>query len=240
MAAFLETMDKQNKQIIILLGAPGSGKGTQGILLSEKFNLYYLETSGILEKSFQHHKEDEFMEIDGEKYSFGQEKKNWETGLLVSPPFATRLIMEKIKELHKEGKSLLMSGSPRTLYEAELVFPLLKELYGKENIKIILIEVGVEHTIFRNSHRRICELMRHPILYIDETKELEHCPLDGSKLIRREGLDEPETIKIRIKEYQERTFPLIGFFEKQGQKVEKINGEQSVAEVHSDVLKVLE
>lgn len=231
--------NKQNKQVIILLGAPGSGKGTQGILLSEKFNLYYLETSGILEKAFQGRKEDEFMEVDGEKYSFGQEKKNWETGLLVSPPFATRLIMEKIKELYKEDKALLMSGSPRTLYEVELVYPLLKKLYREQNIKVILIEVGAEQTIFRNSHRRICELMRHPILYSEETKNLERCPIDGSKLIRREGLDEPETIKIRIKEYQERTLPLLEYFEKQGMKAQKINGEQSVADVYNDILQRL-
>jgi len=82
--------------------------------------------------------------------------------------------------------------------------------------------------------------MRHPILYCNETKNLEHCPLDGSRLIRREGLDDPDIIKKRIKEYNERTYPLIEYFGKQGLKVLKINGEQTVANVYGDILKALE
>ena len=89
-----------------------------------------------------------------------------------------------------------MTGSPRTLYEGKRIIPLLKKLYGTKNIKIILIKVSAEESIFRNSHRRICELMRHPILYTKETIKLTRCPLDGSKLIRRKGLDDPETIKV--------------------------------------------
>jgi len=231
---------KENKQIVILLGPPGSGKGTQGILLSEKLNLYYLETSRILEESFRSETQEEFIEIEGEKYSPRREKEeNWEKGNLCSPPFVVYLIKKKIDELSKEGKGIIMSGSPRTLYEGEKIIPLLSETFGSENIKAILIEISAENTIFRNSHRQICGLMRHPILYNNETKNLEHCPLDGSKLIRREGLDDPETIKIRLKEYNDRTYPLVEYFEKQGLKVIKINGEQPVVNVYEDILKTL-
>jgi adenylate kinase len=79
--------------------------------------------------------------------------------------------------------------------------------------------------------------MRHPILFAKETVGLKYCPVDGSKLLFRKD-DTPETIKIRLKEYEERTFPLIGFFKKQGLKIKEINGEQSVADVFSDVLKI--
>jgi len=116
---------------------------------------------------------------------------------------------------------------------------LLKKLYGKNNIKVFFIEISPEQTIFRNSNRKICELFRHPILYNKETKKLTMCPLDGSKLIRREGLDDIESIKIRLKEYQERTFPLIEYFKKEKLWMKKINGEQSVADVYYDIVNSL-
>ena len=226
------------KQVIILLGPPGAGKGTQAELLSDKLSLYYFETSKILEQEFKNPSE-ESIEIDGEKFDVSNEKKLWEDGILCSPPFVTYLVMERVKKLAAEGESLVLAGSPRTLYEGERITPLLKELYGEENINVFLIDISAEQTIFRNTHRRICELMRHPVLYNKETENLKICPLDGSKLIRRKGLDDPETIKIRLKEYRERTFPLIELFGKQGIEVNKINGEQSVSDVHKEILKVI-
>lgn len=226
------------KQVIILFGPPGAGKGTQAELLADKLDFYYLETSKILEQKFKE-PDKEPINIKGKKYDVLKEKKLWEEGILCSPPFASYLIKEKIKELFKLGENLVLAGSPRTLYEGKEVTPLLKKLYGPENIKVFLIDISAKETIFRNSHRRICELMRHPVLYNKETVKLTMCPLDGSKLIRRKGLDDPETVKVRLKEYKERTFPLIELFEKQGMKVKKINGEQSVANVHKDILKTI-
>lgn len=225
-------------QVIILLGPPGSGKGTQAELLSEKLNLYYLETSKILENRFKEtKKEKEYIRAGGKNYYLADEKKLWEEGILCSPPFVTHLIKKKIELFHRRGENLLLAGSPRTLFEGREVIPLLKKLYGKGNIKVILITLSAKESIFRNSHRRICELMRHPILYNKETKNLKHCPLDGSKLVRRKGLDDPETIEVRLKEYKERTLPLIGLFKKQGIKVKKVNGEQSVADVFKAIFK---
>jgi adenylate kinase len=231
--------NKLNKQVVILLGAPGSGKGTQGTLLAEKLGLYYFETSKILEESFKSHQADEFVEIGGEKFYFAKEKENWENGLLVSPAFVVYLSEGKIRNLYKEEKGIVFSGAFRTMDEAEKMAPIIKELYGEENINVILLEIGAEHSIFRNSNRRICELMRHPILYSEETKELNYCPVDGSKLIRRE-LDNPETIKIRLKEYKERTLPLVEYFKKTNLRVSKINGEQSVSKIFKDILKTLQ
>lgn len=231
---------KNNKQIIILLGAPGSGKGTQASLLCEKFNLHYFETSRVLEKSFKSLDADKEIEIEGEMYSPTRERKeNWETGNLCSPPFVTVLVKNKIKELHQEGKNILFAGSPRTQYEVERVMPLLEELYGKQNIKTVVIDVAAEATIFRNTHRRICELMRHSILYSRETEALEHCPIDGSKLLKRAKLDDPESIKIRIEEYENRTLPVIDYLKEHGFKVGRVNGEKPVADVYGDILKAL-
>lgn len=228
----------KQKWVLILIGPPGAGKGTQGKLLSERLNLYYFETSKILEVSFQEHSENEFIEIDGKKYYFSQEFDLWKKGILCSPPFVSYLVQEKIKDLWEKDENLLLSGSPRTLLEAEQIMPLLEKLYGKENIKSVLLDIPPEQTIFRNSNRRICELMRHPILFNDETKNLKSCPLDGSNLIKRE-LDDVKVITTRLNEYKERTIPLLDYFQKNNLEVKQVDGVGPVDEVFERFLNVL-
>jgi adenylate kinase len=232
------------RQVIILFGPPGAGKGTQAELLADKLNLYYFETSKILEEKFRQAEEEmskdkAVVKVDGKEYNILVEKKLWQEGVLCSPPFVAYLVQTKIEELFQEGKNLVLAGSPRTVYEAEKIMPVLGELYRPENIKVILLEISPEETIFRNSHRRICQLVRHPILYNEETKDLKTCPLDGSALTRRKGLDDPETIKTRLKEYQERTKPVLEIFKNKGIKVERIDGGQTVADVFRDVSKTI-
>ncbi len=220
------------------MGPPGSGKGTQAELLAERFDLYHLETSEIIEKNFAIAKKGDFVKIGSKKYFLADEKKLRENGVLMSPPLITFWIKDRVNELAKEGKGIITSGSPRTLYEGKELTPFLKKIYGLKNINVFLIEVSEKETIYRNSHRRSCELMRHPIIYTEKTKQLTRCPIDGSKLIFRKD-DTPATIKLRIGEYKERTFPLISLFKKYKLNIKKINGEQSVADVFQDILKIL-
>ncbi len=232
----------KDSRVIILIGPPGSGKGTQAELISDKLNLYYLETSKILEEKFKEAEssqvaEKRYLEIGGKKYSILQEKEIWKKGILCSPPFVAYLIQLKIREIFDFGKNLILAGSPRTLDEAKEVAPLLKKLYGMENIRVILLELSPKETYWRNTHRRICELMRHPILFTKETEKLKKCPLDGSLLMRRKGLDDPKTIETRLKEYRERTLPLIEYFKSQGLKIQNVNGDQPVADVFEDILR---
>lgn len=221
------------------MGSPGAGKGTQAILLAEKLNLYYIETAKVGEERIKKAKKGEYIEVEGKKFYFDEQRKLWETGKLWSPPFITYLMQEKIKELFERDEGIIFAGTPRTLYEGEKIIPLLKKLYGGKNIKVSLIEVTAEESIWRNSHRRICELMRHPILYTKETENLTKCPLDGSKLIKRK-LDKPKIIKVRLKEYEEKTLPLLDLFKKEGLTVKKINGSPPPADVFKNLLKVLE
>ena len=234
------------RQVIILFGPPGAGKGTQSELLSEKMGLYLFETSKILEKEFKKAETmpaeapERFVEFDGQKFDVLNEREIWKRGELCSPPWVTYLCMREFKRLYEDGDNLIIAGSPRTVYEAEREMPVLVELYGKENIHIVLIEISAEATIFRNTHRKICELMRHSILFNDETKKLKLCPLDGSKLMVRKDLDDPETIKTRLDQYKQRTLPLFDYFKNNGFHVQKINGERYVAEVHEDILRVIQ
>jgi adenylate kinase len=228
------------KQVIIIFGPPGAGKGTQSELLSEKLGFYHLESSKVLERCFKSEDPKKNFNVDGKDYNIGEEIENWKKGILTSPPFVTFLMMKEFKKLAEQGESFILSGSPRTIYEVEKETPVLLELFGKENIKIFLIEISAEVTIFRNTHRKICELMRHPILFNDETKDLKLCPLDGSNLVKRESLDDPETIKTRLVQYRERTLPMLDYFEKNGFDVKKINGEKYVSQVHEEILKWLQ
>lgn len=230
----------QKPQIIIIMGPPGSGKGTQAELVSDKPNLYYFETSKIIEENVMKAKKGAYETVDGRKYPLIKEKQNWLTGILNTPEVVALWVNNKIKELFKERLGIVLAGSPRTLYEGKKIIPLLKKLYGVENIKIVLLEISPEQTIWRNSHRRICEFMRHPILSTkNEFLRLKYCPLDGSKLVRRKGLDDLETIKVRLREYKERTFPLMKYFKEQGLAVKKINGEQTVQDVYKAILKAI-
>jgi len=225
-------------KVIIILGPPGSGKGTQGELLARKFDLYHFETSEIIERNLANAKENDFVRIGKKKYFLSAEKKLRESGKWMSPPLIAFWVKIKIKLLAREGDGLVISGSPKTLLEAKAMVPLLKKLYGTSNIEVILLEQKPEVSIWRNSRRRICTLERHSILYTKEVVGLKTCPLDGSKLVRREDSN-PEVIKMKLKEYQERTLPLVSYLKTEGFKVKEVNGEKSVVEVFQKILKIL-
>ena len=197
------------------MGSPGAGKGTQAGLLAEELSLYHWETSEVVGRVIEKAARGSCVTVEGKKYYFDEERRLREEGKLWDPPFLVHIVKEKIKELSKEGKGIVSVGSPRTLYEGEGIIPLFKKLYGVQNIKVILIEISEKEALWRNTHRRECELIRHPILYSKETVKLTKCPLDGSMLVSRVD-DTPQIIKVRLKEYRERTLPLIDLFKKEG------------------------
>jgi len=233
----MKPSNKKSK-VIIVLGPPGSGKATQAELLAETLGFYHFETSEIIEKNFAIAKKGDFVKIESKKFFISDEKKLRESGKWMSPPLIAFWVKNEIKALSKKGKGIIFSGSPKTLYEVKAITPLLKKLYGISNVILILLKQKPEVSIWRNTHRKICELMRHSILYTKETAKLKRCPLDGSKLIRRED-SRPEVIKAKLNEYKERTLPVVDYLKKQGVKIKEINGEQSVADVFKDILKVL-
>lgn len=220
------------------MGPPGSGKGTQCEILSAKFNFYYLESSKIIDAKLTNMKEGDFEVADGKKYFLSEQRDLRHSGGIMSPELVTSWMTEKMKELAKEGRKMVIAGSPRSTYEAEKEMPLLKKAYGKENIITIVITLSEEEATFRSAHRRICSLVRHPILYYKETENLKVCPLDGSELIERKD-DNVDALKTRMKRYKEQTLPLLDYLKKEGYQVKEIAGRQTPAELHEDILKVL-
>lgn len=229
---------KNKKLVIIVMGPGGSGKGTQAELLAEKFNFYHLEPSAIIEANLANAKKGDFVIADGKRYYLLDEKKLRESGKLNSSPVINLWMQAKIKELAKEGKGIVTSGYPRDVEQERGAIPIFKKLYGAKNIKVILLEISEKEVMWRSSLRRTCALMRHPILYTKETKNLRKCPFDGSKLLIRKD-DTPEVIKTRLKVYKKETLPLIDVFKKEKITVIKINGSPPPAVVFENILNAL-
>jgi adenylate kinase len=226
------------QKVIILFGPPGAGKGTQSELLAQKFYFYNLDTSRVLEEKFKNAKPGETIEINGKKYLVSDEIEKRRKGTLCSVEFTAFLMNKRMAEIHSLGKSLILSGSPRSRAEAEIEIPFLEKFYGKENINIFFLDLPQEQTIFRNSNRRICELMHHSILYIPENVGLKRCPLDGSRLIHRD-LDNVETIKSRLEEYEQTVAPLEEFYTSEKFSIKKVNADHYVEDVFDGILKEL-
>jgi adenylate kinase len=139
----------------------------------------------------------------------------------------------------KDGaKGLIFSGSPRTLPEAEIEIPKLESLYGKDAILVFKLHISAEESVKRNSQRLFCEYS-HPIRPEIAVLNPTICPDDGGKVIRR-ALDDPEVIKVRLKEYESRTVPAIEYIQKRGIEIVDIPGEVTIEAVAEDIWKALQ
>lgn len=225
-------------KVVIIIGPPGAGKGTQTMLAAEFFKLSRLEMSKLLEERFQNAKPGETISVHGTSFSLEEQQKRWKGGLLVEAPLVSRIFEEKLRELLEQKESIVFDGFPRNVEQMEYIIPLLEKTIERGNILLFYLDISEEESLKRNSQRRICELMRHPVLSDPQTEHLTICPLDGSKLLRRE-LDDPEVIKVRLQEFRKQTLPLLAYFEEKGVAVHRINGEQSVAAVFEDITNVL-
>ncbi len=225
-------------KVIVVLGSPGSGKGAQAGLLANRLGFFLLETSSVVGAAISRAGKGEHVVIEGKKYFFKEQAEIRRKGLIWDGRFTAHFMAKKLEELAREEKSVILSGSPRNLEDAKRTIPLLRKLYGLKNVVMVFLEITPQETIRRNKHRRECELARHSILYSKETSGLTRCPLDGSRLVYRED-DNPEIIKERLKEYREKTLPVLRVFRKERIAVKHINGEKSVSDVFENILKVL-
>lgn len=221
-------MKNMKPLVIIIYGYPGSGKGTQAEKVAEYFNFEHLETSKLIEGKIKNPANQNDLIIQREKDFFNR-------GILCTPEWVSEIIKEAIVDLHQQNKGIVFSSSPRTLHEAEEEIPLLENLFGKENIFTFEIKIKPETSLFRNSHRKICEKCRRPVVYTPENASLENCPVCGGKLVKRGSLDDPEVIKVRHREYEERTMPILNYLRERGYEVIEIDGEPASDEVTKNI-----
>jgi adenylate kinase len=217
-------------RLIIIIAPPGAGKGTQSNLIADKFGLYHLETSRIIEKKI--------AEADPNDEIINQEKKIRSTGGLMTPEIIYSWLMEEVRKQAAEGKGLILSGSPRTEYEVINEMPEFERLFGRDNIKIFYLSLSLEESINRNSKRRICQANRHPIPNFPEFSHLIVCPQDGSPLITRD-IDKADVIATRYQAFKDDTSLVLDYFEKNGYSIFQINGEQPIEKVFTDISEYL-
>lgn len=210
---------------IIMLGAPGAGKGTQAQMIAEKYNIPHISTGDIFRANIKNNTE------------LGQEaKKYMDMGKLVPDELTVKILLDRVaKDDCQNG--YVLDGFPRTIPQAEV---LEKEL-GKISDKIdFAIDVNVpdENIIRRMSGRRACLNCgaTYHVVHIPPKKE-GVCDKCGSTLVLRDD-DKEETVKKRLQVYHEQTQPLIDFYT-QKKILNTVNGTRDMQDVFNEIMAIL-
>lgn len=201
---------------LILLGAPGAGKGTQATRISEKYSIPHISTGDILRRNIK------------EGTELGKLAKSYiDKGMLVPDEVVIGLMKERLSEEDCK-KGFLLDGFPRTVKQAE-------SLETVTDIDVVL-DISVPYGIIvdRIAGRRMCVCGEsyHVSMGIGDT-----CLKCGAKLYQRDD-DKPETVKARIDVYDKQTSPLIDFYNAKG-ILKSIDGNNDPSAVFNEVVKVL-
>jgi adenylate kinase len=208
---------------IILLGAPGSGKGTQGDLVTKKYGFPRISTGDLL------------REAVALETPLGKEAKAiMERGDLVADDLVVKMVEERItKPDCTEG--YILDGFPRTINQARK----LENIDKNHQEVVIEIYLPDQVVIDRLSTRRICSSCGTIYNLLDHTPEAENiCNVCSGKIIRRDD-DKPEVIQERLKVYHEQTEPLVDYYETKTNYFQ-INGEGTIEEIFARVCEVLD
>ncbi len=207
---------------LILLGAPGAGKGTQAEIISEKYNIPTISTGNIIRAALKNGTE---MGLKAKSYI--------DAGNLVPDDVVIGIIKERLAEDDcKNG--FILDGFPRTIPQAEAL-----EKMGCDIDAALSIEVADEEIVKRMSGRRVCG--QCGASYHTEFKKPEKegvCNLCNGELVIRKD-DEPETVMNRLSVYHEQTEPLKDFYKSKG-KLLTVEGQDKVEDTTALVLKALE
>ena len=202
---------------VILLGAPGAGKGTQAVRIAAAMNIPHISTGDIFRKNIK------------EKTPVGLKAKSYiDRGQLVPDEVVVEIVQQRIDEDDcKNG--FLLDGFPRTIAQAEA----LDRLTNIDNV--INLEVDLDKLVDRITGRRVCEKCGES--YHVSTKKDDICEKCGGKLIQRAD-DTEETVKSRLNVYKNETAPLINFYKNQG-VLKNVDGMKSIEEVFEEISKAL-
>lgn len=210
---------------LVLLGPPGSGKGTQGERLNEDLRLPYYATGDILRGAVR------------DQTELGKSAKEYmDRGDLVPDEVIVGVIAERIDSAEARD-GFILDGFPRTTPQAEALDAKLAEL-GRAVSAVLLIDVSDDEVVKRLGGRRTCEANGH-VFHVDfnPPKEEGVCDIDGSPLIVRDD-DKPDVIRKRLATYHEKTEPLVTYYDDKG-VLRQVDGEREPDEVTEELRRTL-
>lgn len=210
---------------LVLLGPPGSGKGTQGERLNEDLRLPYYATGDILRGAVR------------DETELGRTAKEYmDRGDLVPDEVIVGVIAERI-DSSEALDGFILDGFPRTTPQAEALDAKLSEL-GRAVTAVLLIDVSDDEVVRRLGGRRTCEANGHVFhVEFEPPKQEGICDIDGSELIVRDD-DKPEVIRKRLETYHEKTEPLVSYYDSRS-VLRRISGEAPPEEVAEQIRRIL-
>lgn len=211
---------------IIMLGAPGAGKGTQAKMLSERYGIPHISTGDIFRMNIKNNT------------VLGQKAKGYmDAGQLVPDELVVDLVIDRIKAKDCM-KGFILDGFPRTIPQAEA----LDYALNNQNEKVdcaINVDVPDEAIIERMAGRRACVGCGATYHVVNLSSKVEGiCDVCGEKLILRED-DKPETVKKRLEVYHEQTKPLIDYYNKK-KALLTVDGTRDIQVVFAEIIKELD
>ena len=210
---------------IIMLGAPGAGKGTQADKICAKYNIPHISTGDIFRANIKNNTE------------LGQKAKSYmDKGELVPDELVVDLVVDRIKA-DDCTNGYVLDGFPRTIQQAEALDAALAAINDKVDYAIN-VEVPDENIINRMSGRRACVACgaTYHIVHIP-TKVEGVCDKCGAELILRDD-DKPETVKNRLNVYHEQTQPLIDYYTAKN-VLHEVDGTKAMEDVFSSIVSIL-
>mgnify|MGYP002514204273 CR=1 FL=1 len=210
---------------VIMLGAPGAGKGTQAIKIAEKYSIPHISTGDIFRANIKNNTE------------LGQKAKSFmDQGLLVPDELVVDLVVDRVKAEDCQN-GYVLDGFPRTIPQAEALDVALKNI-GEKMDYAIDVDVPDENIINRMGGRRACVACgaTYHIVHIPPKTE-NICDRCGKELILRDD-DKPETVKNRLNIYHEQTQPLIDFYTEKG-VLKEVDGTVDMKDVFQAIVNIL-
>ena len=204
--------------VVILIGPPGVGKGTQGVLLEEATGARHIATGDLLRTACR----------DGTE--LGREAQGYmDRGELVPDQLIVDLVREVLDGLDAQT-GVIFDGFPRTIPQAEALAEVLAEA-GRQVDRIVVLEADDEVLVKRLAGRRSCPGCGAVYnVYLNPPQQSGVCDHCGRELVHRTD-DDPVTVRRRLSLYREETAPLVQFYERGRARVERVAADRSVAQV---------
>ena len=211
---------------IIMLGAPGAGKGTQAKKIAEKYSIPHISTGDIFRANIKNGTE------------LGKKAKEYmDQGLLVPDELTCDLVMDRIQQ-EDCVNGFVLDGFPRTIPQAEALTAALDNINQKMDFAID-VDVPEENIVNRMSGRRACLNCGATYHVVSIPTKVEGiCDRCGNEVVLRDD-DKPETVQKRLSVYHEQTKPLIDYYGAHG-ILQSVDGTQTMEKVFKDIIAILE